>query len=266
MCDNSDRLGVGVVLGAALLGVVGCGQTTPTPPSTAAKTPTVGIVHPERKSLRSVVEQPGSVQAYEETQLYARVPGYVHLAHGTDGRLLHDIGSEVRGPRYDAAGKEVEPGEILAELVVPELEQEVAHQQALVRQADAEGEQAVKALAAATANVVVAQAAVVETQAAYDRWESESKRMTALAKDRILDTQAAEETLNQFRAAGGKLASAKASVDKAKADRDRAEADVRVARSRVDAATAAARVSEAQLSYAKIRAPFDGKITGRRSG
>jgi multidrug efflux pump subunit AcrA (membrane-fusion protein) len=217
------------------------------------------VVHPERKSIRRLVEQPGSVQAYEETLLYARVPGFARRL-----RREVDIDYKMRGPKYDEYGKEIEPGEVLAELVVPELEAEAKQKEAAVRQTEAEVEQALKAAAAAEATVAVAEAGVVETRANFERWDSESKRMTALTKDRVIDAQSRDETLNQFRAAGGRLASAQALVTKARADRDRSEADVRAARARVEVARADAQRAGAMLDYANIRAPYDGVVTWRK--
>jgi HlyD family secretion protein len=140
----------------------------------------------------------------------------------------------------------------------------VRRMEAMVRQSEAEVEQAVKAQAAAEANVAVAEAGVVETRANYDRWESESKRMAALSKERVVDAQSRDETLNQFRAAAGKLASAQAVVNKARADRDRSEADVRAARARVEVAKADAEHAQVMVGYASIRAPYDGVVTARK--
>ncbi len=137
---------------AAVLVISGCGKPEAGPrDDSMAAIPTVSVVHPQRKSLQRIVEQPGTIQAYEHTQLAARVPGYVRLPYDGNGRLLVDIGRKVRGPRYDSSGKEIAPGEILAELVVPELEQETKQKEALVRQALADVEQSSKALAAASA-------------------------------------------------------------------------------------------------------------------
>jgi multidrug efflux pump subunit AcrA (membrane-fusion protein) len=221
----------------------------------------VSVVSPQRKSLRYVVEQPGIVEAYEETKRFARVPGYVRLPYDRDGRILSDKGRKVSGPKYDASGKEIKPGDVLAELEVPELEEETNQKRARVRQTEAEEVQAVKALASATANIAVAEAGVTEAQALRDRWQSESQRMAGLLKKRLVELQARVETQYQFRAAEGRLASAKAAVEKARADRDKADADVKAAKARVDVAKAEARQLEAMLGYAKVRAPYDGIVT-----
>jgi HlyD family secretion protein len=252
-------------LAALTLAVAGCGQSAPqnAPPAGPAA-PSVGVVRPERKSLKRVVEQPGAVQAYEEAQLFARVPGYVRLRRDAEGRLVTDIGREVRGPKYDAEGKQQEPGDILAELEVPELEQDVKDKQALVRQASADVVQAEKALDAAEAGITLAEAAVEEVKATYDFWESQAAKFAGLVEKGALDPQSREETQMKFRSAAGRLASAKAAVVKAKADRDKAAADVTSAKARVDVATAKAGLAQAWLGYATIRAPFDGIVTRRR--
>ena len=53
-------------------------------------------------------------------------------------------------------------------------------------------------------------------------------------------------------------------VTKAKADRDKAASDVVSMSARVDVAKADSRRLEAMRGYAKIRAPFDGIVTGRK--
>jgi multidrug efflux pump subunit AcrA (membrane-fusion protein) len=252
-----------VTLATGMLSAGGCSQSAAPPGPSSAGTPsaTVALVHPERKTLKRVVEQPGTIQAYEETVLFARVPGYVRLFHDRDGRIIHDIGQKIRGPKYDASGNEIEPGEVLAELVVPELEERKNLKKAMVRQAEADVEQAQKAVASAEANIATMEAAVVEAKALKERWESESKRFASLAKTGTIDDQSREETLNQFKAAAARVLSAEAAVRKARADRDKSMADVRSMQARVDVAKADALEAEAMLGYAKIRAPYDGVVT-----
>jgi HlyD family secretion protein len=223
----------------------------------------VDEVKPKRASLPRLVEQPGTVQAYEMTHLYARVPGYVRLQQETDGRIAYDIGRTVRGPRFDSAGKQTEGGEVLAEIVVPELAQDVAQKKALTRQAEAEVEQARKALASAEANIASMDAAVVEARALLELRDSESRRIAKLVKSGVLDAQAGDEIQNQLKAAGARVSLTEAAVSKAKADRDKASADVKAAEARIDVRKAEADRTETMLAYAKIRAPFDGIITAR---
>jgi multidrug efflux pump subunit AcrA (membrane-fusion protein) len=201
--------------------------------------------------------------AYEETHLYARVPGYVRLERDPQGRIVYDIGRKITGPRYEG-DKETAPGEVMAELVVPELREEVNQKNALTRQAQAEVEQARKALAAAEAHIDTLESAVVEAKALRDRWESESKRITKLAAEGAIEPQVRDETLNQYKAAAARVTSAESAVKKGRADRDKAKADVRAAEARVDVAKADALRAEAMLGYARIRAPYDGIVTARK--
>src|SRR4051794_22429468 len=48
-------------------------------------------VHPVRKTMIRRTEQPGQIEAFEQTPLFAKVTGYVKKVHV-------DIGDEVEGP------------------------------------------------------------------------------------------------------------------------------------------------------------------------
>src|SRR5262249_50628231 len=101
------------------LALAGCGRGGDTPSAaaksaaseSAAGSPLVKVtpIRPVRKTLVRRTEQPGQVEAFEETPLFAKVAGYVAKIHV-------DIGDHVAGPRLDALGKMVQPGEVLAEL------------------------------------------------------------------------------------------------------------------------------------------------------
>jgi RND family efflux transporter MFP subunit len=153
---------------------------------------------------------------------------------------------------------------VLAELVVPELVQEANLKKAMIQQAQADVDQYHKAVTSAEANIATMEAAVVEARALRQRWESESNRIACLVKSGTIDEQTRDETGNQFKAAGARVASAEAAVRKATADRDKAMADVRSAEARVEVARADTLRAEAMLGYAKIRAPYDGVVTWRK--
>lgn len=217
----------------------------------------VELVQPKKQCLRRAVEQPGAIEPFEETRLFGRVSGYVSKVHT-------DIGQKVRGPRRNAKGEEIEPGDLLIEIAVPDLEKEAEQKQALIRQAEAEVEQARKALASAEASIATAEAGGIEAKAQLERWESESKRIMALVKGGVIDAQTQDETQNQYKAAGARMQLAQAALRKATAERDKSNADVVAAQARVDVARANAGQVQATLSYAKIRAPFDGVVTSRK--
>ena len=251
----------------------GCNRQAPPPASTGAPSaPAVTVVKLERKAVTRVVEQPGSMQPFEETELFARVPGYVN-------RVADDPDKKDRpGPdRFVDIGSRVKTGQVLAELSIPEVVEEAKQKEAFVRQAGAEIEQARKAQAAADAGVASADAAVVEARAGvsraealYTRWQSEVARIGDLVRGGVIDAQTRDETQNQFKAAQAsrdeahaKVASAEAAVRKAKADRDKSASDVTAAEARQEVARADARRMAALVGYGKIVAPFDGVVTHR---
>ena len=247
------------------LALAGCAPTTaqtPSPPganasgSPAPVAPPVG--KPERRSLARTVEQPARVEAFAQAPLLAKIAGYVKAIHA-------DIGDRVKA------------GQPLADIDVPELEEELRQKQALVAQAAAEVEQARKLLAAAGANVGSATAAVAEAEAGrkraranFERWQSEAGRVAKLVEKRVIDEQTRDETLNQFRAAEAALGevearvkSAEASQAESEARRDKAAADVAVAQAKARVAAADEGRTRAILGYARITAPFDGVVTAR---
>src|SRR5262245_10988785 len=245
--------------------LTGCGRTpanttqAPAAPSGPGAPLAVTVGKPERHELRRTVEQPGHIEAFAETPLLAKVPGFVKSVNV-------DIGDRVK------------TGEVLAELSVPELEEELKQKQATVLQMVAEVEQARKLLAAAEAHVKSAEASVVEAAAArtravanFERWKSESARVDNLVARGVIDAQTRDETLNQYRSAEAakdeveaKVRSAEAAKIEAEARRDKAKADVDVAIAKEAVARSDEGRMKAMLGYLKFPAPFDGVVTARR--
>lgn len=268
---RADRV---LVLGlAAVLSTTGCNNPSPPPTASApAGGPAVTVVKPEKRPVTRAVEQPGSVQAFEETVLYPKIPGYVRA-------ISADPAKATRQPhdRFIDIGSRVKADQVLVELAVPEMDEELKQKEALVRQAEAEVSQAKKATVASDAAVTAAKAHVTETkaglaraQALYDRWKSESDRVSRLVTGGVIDAQTKDETLNQFKAAEAtrseataKVTSSEAAVAKAEADRDKSAADVVAAEARLDVAKADGRRVAALLAYTRVKAPYDGVVTRR---
>ena len=229
----------------------GCDKPAPPAPASAASAPpAIAIVKPEKRAIKRVVEQPGAVQAYEEADLFAKIPGYVQ-------KVNSDIGQRVKG------------GQVMAELFVPELEQEAKQKEAQIRQAEAELEQAKKALAAAEAGIASAEAMVAEAKAGVARadalaarWRSEVARVGGLVSGGVIDASTRDETRNQADAAEATraeavahVASAAATARKAMADRDKAIADVAADVARLEVAKADARRHAAPARLHEDRGP-----------
>jgi RND family efflux transporter MFP subunit len=251
-------------LATAALGLLsaGCQQSNPgkadtgvraTPPNSG----NVTVVKPQRQTIRRSIEQPGTVEPFERTPVYAKIAGYVR-------KVNVDIGDRVK------------EGQELAELWVPELEEEWKQKQALVAQTKAEVTQGESALAAARASYDTAVALVEVEKADKERadalairWQSEYQRLEPKAKT-IIDKQQLDETRFQWKAAeaeqkrvAARIKSAEAAVAESKAKIDKADADVVAAKARRGVAEADERRVKALLDYAKILAPFDGVVTAR---
>src|SRR5262249_46505299 len=75
--------------------------------SAETSAPIVTVTLPERAAATVDLVLPGSIQAIQETNVYARIDGYVKK-------------------RYVDIGSRVEPGDVLAEIDTPELDQQLA--------------------------------------------------------------------------------------------------------------------------------------------
>src|SRR5579871_2667485 len=238
----------------------GCNHASEAAPATAPTSapPIVATVRPERRSFSRTIEQPGLIEPFEQTPLYAKISGFVQ-------NVNVEIGARVR------------KGDILAELWVPEMEEELRQKETLVAQARIGIKQAEKAVQVATASLQTAQSLVAETRANLkgarancERWNSESTRFEKLASREVIDKQSRDEVNHQFKAAEAacelaeaKIRSAEAALSEAEARRDKAEADLEAARNHQLVAEAEQRRMAALLQYAKIRAPFDGVVSQR---
>jgi len=216
----------------------------------------VAVVTPLRTTIQREVSQPGTIEAFEETPVYARVAGYVKEG-------WKDIGAILR------------KGEILAELWVPERAVELRHKEALVRQAQSEIEQAQRAMEAAKAafhsaeaKVAAAEAQRFAAQARYHRTKSQYDRLRSMQqviqKENIEEAQLGSET------AQANLAEAEAAVKfavafqaESKARWSKAEADLTVAKDRFGVAQHERDYARTMLDYARLPAPYDCVVTQR---
>lgn len=255
-----------------ILALAGCTPAASTKPEGSPKAGSTAIAtaNPKKKTFHRVIEQPAVIEAFEETPLVARIPGYVE-------KVTADIGQVVKGPKYDAKGTLIEPGEVLAELSEPEMLREQDQKKAIVRQMQAEVAQARAALEAAEAQVLSAKAQVREAEtsrtravASYEYWRGQHQRVADAADRGVIEKQVRDETLNKFKAAEAyreeieaKVQSTQALVKEIEAKRDRAKADIEAAQARVLVAQADEARHAAFLEYRFLRAPFDGVVTRR---
>jgi RND family efflux transporter MFP subunit len=220
--------------------------------------PEVTAAKPERRTLVLSTTQPGRIEAFERTPLFAKVAGYVE-------EVKVDIGDTV------------EKGDVLVRIAVPELIDELHEKEALVAQAQAEVRQAESAITASRAAAETAEARIAEVDAGLiraradvDRWTSEHDRIQELAAKGSITRKLEEETLNALRAAEAAVQeaaargrSARTGFHEAQATIGAAEADQVAAEARRKVALAAVDRITTMLGYTVLKAPYAGTVTSR---
>src|SRR5262245_55365596 len=86
---------------------VGCSKSKVEKASRIELVPTVKVEKPQVRDIRLPIAQPGKVEAFEQTAIYSKIAGFVQKWHV-------DIGTRVK------------KGDLLVELLVPELADEHA--------------------------------------------------------------------------------------------------------------------------------------------
>lgn len=181
--------------------VAGCSRTAAVPNAQtkdAAKgPPSVTLVKPVTKTLVHRIEQPGEIQAFEQTSIYPKISGYVMKVH-----------KDIDDP--------VEKGDVLAELTVPEMDVDLTQKQSLVTQAEAE-------LQLAKDMVAVADAELSRMKSQFERFNKLGA--TVLDKEAIAESQFGFETSKAKRSmAQSDVAVKAARVEVAKNNRDHVKA------------------------------------------
>ena len=238
--------------------VSGCRHEPPAPSPQAVSVPEVTAGKPERRVLTLATTQPGRIEAFEHTPLFAKVAGYVE-------EVTVDIGDAVQ------------KGDVLVRIAVPELVDELHEKEALVAQAQAEVQQAESAITASRAAAETAQSRIAEVDAGLirakadvERWTSEHDRIKELAAKGSITRKLEEETLNALRAAEAAVQevvargqSARTGFYEAQAKIGAADADKVAAEARHKVAIAAVGRIKTMLGYTELKAPYAGTVTSR---
>jgi len=178
--------------------------------------PRVEVVHPRRVTVARRLQTNATLAAFEEADLFAKVTGYL-----SDVRV--DIGDHVKA------------GQVLAVIDIPELEQQLAEDQAQ--------------LASKQSALETARRQVDHDRANRTLQDITLKRQEALFKDQWVPAQMVDQTRAD-------AAVAKANVGVAKANRT-------LAAHQIDLAAATVEKTKALLAYSQIVAPFDGVVARR---
>jgi multidrug efflux pump subunit AcrA (membrane-fusion protein) len=202
----------------------------------------IALVKPVPKMIRLSVRQPGTIQAFERTPIFAKIAGYVRKWNVDRGDYV----------KKDA---------VLAELDVPELLQELKQKQEIVTQAQEAAEVAAARVATASARIKESQAGVVRAEKNHQFWQLQYDRLTKLTT--TVDAQTRDEAWNQMQAAAAGLKEAEAKVETSQAALKEAEAVQRKAKADIGAAEVDRDRVAALVSYTRLKAPYDGVVTRR---
>jgi RND family efflux transporter MFP subunit len=210
-----------VVVVAIAAGVIIAQRNMAAAPAQAKSTeadsrPRVEVVHPRRVTVARRLQTNATLAAFEEADLFAKVTGYL-----SDVRV--DIGDHVKA------------GQVLAVIDIPELEQQLAEDQAQ--------------LASKQSALETARLQVDHDRANRTLQDITLKRQEALFKDQWVPAQMVDQTRAD-------AAVAKANVGVAKANRT-------LAAHQIDLAAATVEKTKALLAYSQIVAPFDGVVARR---
>jgi RND family efflux transporter MFP subunit len=209
---------IALLISSGLLAAIlaGCGNGRKAEAEDAAHAPTAPVVKVARRDLSNTLEIASEFQPLQEIQVYAKVSGYIK-------KLYIDWGTHVK------------QGQLLAELEIPELQQQLQQDEAGARRSDQD-------LARAREELNRAQSAYTVAHLTYTRLAGVQKVRPELVAQEEVD------------AAQGKDLEASAGVS---SSRDAVSA----AEQGLLAAKAALGKDQAMFGYARITAPFDGVVT-----
>lgn len=193
-----------------------CGPPRKAKADEAASAPTVGVIVATRKDLSSAIQIASEFEPYQEVEMYAKVSGYIR-------KLYVDWGTHVRR------------GELLAVLEIPELQQQLALDEAAVRRSEHD--------------LVRAQDEFAQANSRYQVADLTYKRLA-----NVIETRPGLVAQEEVDVAQGKDLEAKAGVSGA-------DAAVSAAQQTLAIAKASLEKDRAIYSYSRITAPFDGVVT-----
>ena len=183
------------------------------------------------------IEQPGFVSAFEQTSIFSKVSGFIK-------KFNVDIGQEVH------------KGDELAEIFVPELNEQVALDKSMVEQAEKLVDVAKRSVENSEAQLAEAKANVGRYEADVVKWESEVERFTRMVAENALDKETLTETQSATRFQPRREEGRRSRRPRCARDADRLMAEASLAKSKIDVkvADASERKAEAMLDYTQLTA------------
>ena len=213
---RTGRAGASSVLAGLLLAGIFSGCARPAKVDASANAPVVAVVNVARHDLANTLEIASEFQPYQEIEVYAKVSGYIQKL-------------------YVNWGTHVKAGQVLADLEIPELQQQLQGDEASVHRSESDLERSREELNRANSTYKVA-------HLTYSRLADVQKSQPGLVAQEDIDV------------AEGKDLEASAGVSAAKASLASAEQALAAAKATLDR-------DKALYAYAHITAPFDGVVT-----
>jgi RND family efflux transporter MFP subunit len=215
-CVRSSWQMAGSMLAVAMLTGIFSGCSRPAKVDASASAPVVAVVNVGRRDLANTLEIASEFQPYQEIAVYAKVSGYIQ-------KLYVDWGTHVK------------EGQPMADLEIPELEQQLQEDQATVHRGESDVERAREELNRANSAYKVA-------HLTYQRLADVQKSQPGLVAQEDIDISE------------GKDLEASAGVSAAKDALASAEQGLAAAKATLDK-------DKALYAYSHIVAPFDGVVT-----
>src|SRR5262245_38246871 len=169
----------GLALVITAIGLTACSggpkaQAPATQSGAPAQTPTVIVATVESRELNRQVRLPGELQAYQDTALYAKVPGFVEVINVDRGSV-------------------VKQGQLLARLRAPELDTQRSEAEARVRAAQSQRVEAQSRSSGIRAQRLEAEAKLAADEATYQRLKAASATPGVVAGNDLEIAQRAAE-------------------------------------------------------------------------
>ena len=163
---------------------------------------------------------------------------------------------------YIEDNQEVKKGDVLLQIDPADYEARLAQAKAQLAAAHSHMEQAKAQLAAGEAGVEQAQAGLVAAEAEASRTQAELKRYQSV-ESRAVSRSQVDVAETQARSAVAQVEVARAKVAGAEAQVGLARAGIQTAAADIAQCEAATRLAELNLSYTRVTAPDDGRVTKR---
>src|SRR5262245_9737174 len=212
-------------------------KATPPSQTTASSSPplkpTVAVTTVRSLELNRQLRLPGELQAWQDTAIYAKVPGYVEVINVDRGSV-------------------VKKGQLLARLRAPELDTQRSEAAAKARAAQSQHAEAMARINSIRAQRLEAEAKPAADEATYQRLKAASATPGVVAGIEVEVTQRTVEA-------------GRARVQLWNENEKAAQAQVKALEESERALSEATRSAQNIEAYLQINAPFDGVITERNA-